>query len=146
MDLNYLFPLFGAIIPSIIQARKSTTIENLNEDYFGRFTLNMIYAIIVLVASCMTIHANLLNKVILFGEFNANHGAPNTYTITLIHYIVMLGIGLPFILMIAFNSFVESCQDKKLTVWKSLVYIFISLVLIGIAINILFVESFYNLK
>lgn len=146
MNLNYLIPLFGALIPSIIQAKRTNTQEFLNEDYFGRFTLNFIYAVIVLIASCMTIHAGLLNKVIYFGEFNANHSISNHYTITLIHYIVMVGMGLPFIVMLIFDSFVGRCKIKKLTIQKVIVYVILSLVLTGIGINILFIESIFNLK
>lgn len=146
MNLNYLFPLVGAIIPSLLQAKKSIISDSLNKDYFGRFTLNLIYAIIVLMISCTTIHANILDKVICWGEFETNHSLPNPIEITLIHYIIMIGLGVPLVLMLIFNSFIEACKIKVLTIRKAIVYTTISITLFGISLNILFVDFFLTFK
>lgn len=146
MNLNYLFPLIGAIIPSLLQSKKTVISKNLEEDYFGRFTLNFLYAIIVLLISCLTIHADILNKVIYLGVFSSNHSASSEMKITLVHYIVMTGLGVPLLLLLFFNSFIEAYKIKVLTLSKVAVYFSISSILIFISLNILFVNYFFNLK
>lgn len=145
INLNLLFPLFGALIPSLLQAKKTIIIKRLEDDYFGRFTLNLIYAVFILMVSCLTIHSNILNNVIYLGEMQTYNGS-HEIVITLLHYIIIIGLGIPLLLMLAFNSFVEASAKKINSTGKMIMYSTVSILLVAVSIDILFVQSFLNFK
>lgn len=134
ISLNNLLPLAGAVLPSLYGSQTTLKPANLARNKHVKFTYSFILSVFVVIFSCLSLHVNILNKeLIIFGEIN----------ITVLHYIVMLGIGGVFLAIMLFNFYMTRFQNKKY--FSKIPLYCINLYLTVSVIHILYLESFYTI-
>ena len=133
ISLNNLLPLAGAVLPSLYGSQTTIKPVKLARNKHIKFTYSFILSVFVVIFSSMSLHVNILSKeLIMFGII----------TITVLHYIVMFGIGGVFLAIMLFNFFMTRFRNKDYFSKKPLYCI--NLYLTVTVIHLLYLESFYT--
>lgn len=105
VSLNNLVPIVGALISSLYQSRISR--EQIDKDSLVKFTYNFTLSLFVVMVSCLTIHVNILDHIIVLPS-----AAPEI-SMTILHYIVVFGLGMILLSGYIFGILIDHLDLKR---------------------------------
>jgi hypothetical protein len=137
MSLNNLLPLVGAIIPALYQARYSLPSNIAQNVFLTKFTYNLIWSLFVVIITCMTLFVDILNHQIIL-VWNSSEKC-----MTVLYYIVVVGIGSVFLANFIFGILFECCNQKK-GIW--IAYVILNSIILVISAHILFMNFIFTIR
>ena len=138
LSLNNILPLFGALVPALYQSRSSIQ-TNVQLTFGIKFTYNLMWALFVVIVSCLTIHVEILNyEIVWIGK------VINNISMTTVHYIVVCGFGTLFLINFVFGLMIDHFNIDYKYAW--IPFFIINSINIVCTTHILFIDYFFEIR